>query len=571
VTSVTLTSSGAAGIAAVAGSPYSIAPSAAVGTGLANYSITYATGQLTVNPAGLTITADNQTKIYGQTVTFAGTEFTAGGLVNGDTVTSVTLTSSGAAGTATVASSPYSIAPSAAVGPGLANYSINYQNGTLTVTAKVLAVASGLSADDKVYDRTAAATLSSNNVVLSGIINGDGVDLDTNDYTAAFASSSVANNSEVTVAGLSLSGTAAGNYALLQPVGLRADITPATVTVVSGITANNKVFDGTTSAALSSNSVVLAGVVSGDTVDLNTNGYTATFASPNVGNDIAVTVVGLTLVDADAANYTLTQPSLAANITPVAQVPTVTCPANLVTNSAAGLCGQTVPFTVTVNGTPPPVLTYQLGSAPITSPFFFPMGTNVVICTAINSAGTDVCSFLLVVLDSQPPLGGTNLLGTTENVPVNAPVVRLLAGDQPGPRGGTLSLTAVTATSVNGGTVALNGTTVTYTPRPDFVGLDRFTYTLSDGCGTAQATVLVTVLSADAPSFDTLSITPSAGTVFLEFAGIPAVSYVVQSAPAMTGPWADCSPVLTADATGLITYTDATPPPIRFYRTRVAP
>jgi len=130
---VTLTSSGAAAAATVGAAPYTIVPSASVGTGLNNYTIAYANGTLTVNPAALTITANNQTKTYGQTVTFAGTEFTTGGLVNGDTVTSVTLTSSGAAGTATVGDSPYTIVPSAAVGTGLTNYTVNLVNGTLIV------------------------------------------------------------------------------------------------------------------------------------------------------------------------------------------------------------------------------------------------------------------------------------------------------------------------------------------------------------------------------------------------------------------------------------------------------
>src|SRR5207247_9411373 len=86
------------------GPPYGIAPSAAVGSGLSNYTITYHVGHFTVNPKGLDITANDQSKTYGATFTFAGTEFTtvAGQLVNGDTVTSVTLTSAGAAGTATV-------------------------------------------------------------------------------------------------------------------------------------------------------------------------------------------------------------------------------------------------------------------------------------------------------------------------------------------------------------------------------------------------------------------------------------------------------------------------------------
>jgi hypothetical protein len=134
VTSVTLTSSGAVATAVVSGSPYAITPSAAVGTGLSNYTISYVNGTLTVNKATLTITANNRSKIYGQTLTFTGTEFTTAGLVNGNTVTSVTLTSSGAVATAVVSGSPYNIVPSAAVGTGLTNYNISYVNGSLTVT-----------------------------------------------------------------------------------------------------------------------------------------------------------------------------------------------------------------------------------------------------------------------------------------------------------------------------------------------------------------------------------------------------------------------------------------------------
>ena len=141
VSSVTLTSSGAAAASAVAGSPYSIAPSAAAGTGLGNYTISYVNGTLTVSPANLTITASNSTKTYGQAISFAGTEFTDAGLLNSDSVTSVTLTSSGAAATATVAGSPYAIVPSAAVGGGLANYTIAYINGILTLNQATLAIA----------------------------------------------------------------------------------------------------------------------------------------------------------------------------------------------------------------------------------------------------------------------------------------------------------------------------------------------------------------------------------------------------------------------------------------------
>ena len=138
VASVTLISAGAAATATVTapGPTYAITASAAVGTGLANYSITYHGGTLTVNPKPLDITANNRTKTYGDTVTFAGTEFTtgAGQLVNGNTVTSVTLTSAGAVATASVSGSPYTITPSAAVGTGLGNYTISYHNATIGLT-----------------------------------------------------------------------------------------------------------------------------------------------------------------------------------------------------------------------------------------------------------------------------------------------------------------------------------------------------------------------------------------------------------------------------------------------------
>ena len=84
-TSVTLTSAGAA--------PYRHGYRQPVprsrrprpsGPASANYAISYVNGALTVTPAALTITANDRTKVYGQTVVFAGTEFTASGLLNAD-------------------------------------------------------------------------------------------------------------------------------------------------------------------------------------------------------------------------------------------------------------------------------------------------------------------------------------------------------------------------------------------------------------------------------------------------------------------------------------------------------
>ena len=103
---MTLTSAGAAATAGVAGSPYAIVASAATGSGLSNYSITYHDGSLTVNAIALDITATDESKDYGDTFTPNGTtQFSTGPmqLKNGDTVASVTLSSSGYAAGAAVA------------------------------------------------------------------------------------------------------------------------------------------------------------------------------------------------------------------------------------------------------------------------------------------------------------------------------------------------------------------------------------------------------------------------------------------------------------------------------------
>jgi len=99
----------------------------------ANYGNASADVTINVSKAALTITANSLNKTYGNTVAFAGIEFTADGLVNGDTVNGVTLTSIGAAGGATFDGSPYAIVPSAAFGWSLSNYDISYVNGSLTV------------------------------------------------------------------------------------------------------------------------------------------------------------------------------------------------------------------------------------------------------------------------------------------------------------------------------------------------------------------------------------------------------------------------------------------------------
>jgi hypothetical protein len=90
-----------------------------------------------ITTAPLTVTATDASKTYGQTPVLAA--FTTAGLVNGETVGSVTESSPGTLATAEVAGGPYVITPSNATGGTFApsNYTIGYANGSLTVSPLV--------------------------------------------------------------------------------------------------------------------------------------------------------------------------------------------------------------------------------------------------------------------------------------------------------------------------------------------------------------------------------------------------------------------------------------------------
>ena len=95
-------------------------------------------------------------------------------------------------------------------------------------------------------------------------------------------------------------------------VGVRFSSEPAIPVTVTGITAQDKVYDGTTSAELDISQAVLSGVEANDDVTLDLSGVTAAFESKDVGTDRRITIHGvLKLKGADADKYELTQPTLA--------------------------------------------------------------------------------------------------------------------------------------------------------------------------------------------------------------------------------------------------------------------
>ena len=269
-----------------------------------------------------------------------------------------------------------------------------------TVLPGTVGVSSGLSANSKAYDGTAAAAISSNSVVLAGVLAGDlgKVQLSTNGYVAVFTNANVGNNIGVTVSGLGLAGSAAGNYVLSAPTNLAANITALGVGVSSGLSANSKAYDGTAAAAISSNSVVLAGVLAGDLgkVQLLTNGYTASFVNTNVGTNIDVIVSGLTLTGNASGDYLLNQPTnLTANITAVVLIQPVV--------SSVGLTNQVI----TVVWSSAAGATYGLQyTTNISGAGWINVSTNIIATGSMTSQTNDVGDapqqFYRVLLEQQP-------------------------------------------------------------------------------------------------------------------------------------------------------------------------
>jgi hypothetical protein len=284
-------------------------------TGASNVNV--AIPSSTVSPKELTITgitANNKEYDGTTTATLSGTPSLVG-VIGGDNV-SVSGTPVANFNTPDVGvNKPVTVTGYSITGSSVANYTLTQPTGlTANITAKNLTI-TGITANNKEYDGTTTATLSGT-PSLVGVIGGDNVVL-SGTPVANFNTPDVGVNKPVTVTGYSITGSSSANYTLTQPTGITANITAKNLTI-TGITANNKEYDGTTTATLSG-TPSLVGVIGGDNVVLSGTPV-ANFNTPDVGVNKPVTVTGYSITGSSAANYTLTQPAgLTANITQASQ------------------------------------------------------------------------------------------------------------------------------------------------------------------------------------------------------------------------------------------------------------
>ncbi|MGC3977085.1 MAG: YDG domain-containing protein [Paludibacteraceae bacterium] len=92
---------------------------------------------------------------------------------------------------------------------------------------------------------------------------------------------------------------------------------PPVLTISGTFTVSDKVFDGTTAATITSQSLTLAGIASGDAVTIA--GATAVFSDANVGTNKTVTLTSVTLAGSAASKYLISltgAPAVTANIIP---------------------------------------------------------------------------------------------------------------------------------------------------------------------------------------------------------------------------------------------------------------
>jgi hypothetical protein len=168
----------------------------------------------------------------------------------------------------------------------------------LAISPRSITVAK-LVVNDKVYDGLTTATLNTDSTILLSVVSGDSLSLSSINASAFFADKNVGFGKPVTISGFSISGLNSGNYILMQPSGLTTSILPISLTLNASI--SNKVYDGKTSATISSQT--LNGVLNNEAVQVKY--VSVAFVDKNAGTGKSVVISGLSLIGLDSGNYSI--------------------------------------------------------------------------------------------------------------------------------------------------------------------------------------------------------------------------------------------------------------------------
>lgn len=410
--------------AATASSPagtYPITPTA-TGTNLADYTVTYINGTLTVTKATLTVTAANASRVYGAAnPAFSGT-YT--GAVNGDNFT----ISGATAATASSSVGTYPITPTA-TGVNLADYTVTYINGTLTVTKATLTVTAAntsrvYGAANPIFTGTYTGAVNSDTFTVSGT-------------TTATASSPV------------------GAYPII-PTAAGANLSDYTVTYIDGtLTVTKAVLTATAASGTRIYGTpnpgftgTLTGAVNGDTF-VETFSSTATMAS-NVGSYPIVPAVS----GANLAQYTLVTVPGTLTVAQAASKMALSASATQVTPGTPVTLTATV--TSTTTGIPTGTVIFMSGGTQLGTATLNPQGVGTLTVTNLPIGVNTITAIYSGDIDftgSQAQLNQTIVVGTPSFTMTATPTGLNI------PRG-SAGVTTVTLTPAFGytGTVTFNCT-----------------------------------------------------------------------------------------------------------------
>jgi hypothetical protein len=116
------------------------------------------------------------------------------------------------------------------------------------------------------------------------------------------------------------------------------------------------------------------------------------------------------------------------------------------------------------------------------------LGGDTFTYTVTDGDGSADATVTVNVVAALPPTAANDQAVTDSATPVAIPV---LANDSTGGGPGPLVIESVGVPI--GGEAVISGSSVNYSPRAGFLGTDSFPYTISDGLGTASATITVEV------------------------------------------------------------------------------
>ena len=133
----------------------------------------------------------------------------------------------------------------------------------------------------------------------------------------------------------------------------------------------------------------------------------------------------------------------------------------------------------------------------------------------------------------------------------------------------SLNISGVTISTAKGGTVTKNAAGLTYTPSLNYVGLDTFGMTLSDGLGSNHSGIITAIVGDTPSSTDPraqLDMQPN-GNAALVFQLTPSRSYDIQRSTDLLT-WRTMQ-TLTTTTNGMLPFTDPNPPPgAAYYRAK---